>query len=244
MDNYRYLGIVFISFSIPFSLYSYFILLNVPFSAFGLSTLILGLTLMQVPSSPVPARQIAAMIEASLVNIESLLEEYDALGKAVYIPFNDRVNAFIPLSGENTLIEIDVSEIHIRVLTRIGETDGLLVFPPGSELVRLALLPEDTGLEDALNTVLVDNSELVESIKAVRNRDEIIVELHKPKQNIDFDRVNKSLGSLGVSIAGSVISQVTKMPVALENEVKEARKTTGFYKVMENPRELAERMSD
>ena len=230
MDNYQYLGIVFISFAIPFALYSYFILLNIPLSAFGLSTLILGITLLQVPSSPIPSKQIRAMTEASLINIEALLEEYDVSGKAVYFTKDGRVNAFIPIIGEvNT--NFNPLNISLRVHTKIGNQEGIQIFTPGSELVRLAMIPEDTRLEDALNTVLVDFTELVEGLKAVEDNDQIIVELSKPKQDTEYDRVSKSLGSLGISVAGSVIATITNKPVFFEREEKETDKTTGYYRI-------------
>ena len=231
MDNYQYLGIGFISFGAIFSVYSYLVFLSVPLTALGLSTIILGATLLLVPSNPAPAHQIRAMVEASLVNIEALLEEFDVMGGAVYLPPNDdRVSAFIPIEeGQESTIRAD--RIPVRVLTESNGVPGVMVFPPGSELVRLALLPEDMLLEDALNAVLVDFAEMANSVKAVSEDDQVLVELVSPKVGSDYDRVNHSLGSLAVSVSGCIIADITGKPVYFLREETTDSKVSGFFKV-------------
>jgi hypothetical protein len=233
MDNYQHLGIVFISFSVPFALYSYFILLNIPLSAFGLSTLVLGVTLLQVPSSPVPNLQIRSMIEASLINVEALLEEYDALGKAIYFHNNERIHAFIPIPEKIKPAKFRLPNNNVRIKTSIDNVDGIIVFPPGSELVRLAKVPEEIGLEDALNLILVDYTEIVEGLKAVEDGNRVVVELTKPKQDTEYDRVRKCLGSLGLSIAGSVIAEVLDKSVSFEREERDSGRVTGYFNIFE-----------
>ena len=116
LDRYQYLGLGFIGFGLLFTVFSYILLLSVSLTTFGLSVLILGLILLQVPSNPVPANQIRAMVEASLVNVEALLEEYNALGSAVYLPANDeRVNAFISLSEDTDPKSLQLSRIPLHV---------------------------------------------------------------------------------------------------------------------------------
>jgi hypothetical protein len=216
MDRYQYVGLGLASFGVSFALYSYYILLNVPLAAFGLACIVLGGTLFVVPPSPLPAMQIRAMLEASLVNIEALLEEFNVLGKAVYLPpMNGRVSAVIPIK-DTKLSGLD--NFDYRVLTSVGDVECILIFPPGSEIVRLALLPEDIGLEDALSTVLVDFVELVDSVKAVFDLDQVIVELANFRVLSEFSRVNNSLGSLPVNIAGCVLARVLDKNVALIHE--------------------------
>ena len=177
------------------------VFLSVPLTALGLSTIILGATLLLVPSNPTPAHQIRAMVEASLVNIEALLEEFDVLGEAVYLPMDERISAFIPVE-EGMELNVDTERIPVRVLTESNGVPGVMVFPPGSELVRLALLPEDIQVEDALNAVLVD-----------------------------YDRVNQSLGSLAVSVSGCVIADILGKPVYFLREESVDNRLTGFFRV-------------
>lgn len=224
------MGIGFISFGVLFAAYSYLIFLSVPLTALGLSTIILGATLLLVPSNPAPAHQIRAMVEASLVNIEALLEEFDVMGEAVYLPSDERVSAFIPIE-EGMESTIDTERIPVRVLTESNGVPGVLIFPPGSELVRLALLPEDILLEDALNAVLVDFAEIVNSVKAVSETDQVLVELVSPKVGSDYDRVNHSLGSLAVSVSGCIIAYITGKPVFFVREETVDNKVSGFFRV-------------
>ena len=232
MDNYQYLGIGFIAFGVPFAAYSYLVLFSIPLTALGLGTLILGLALLQIPSSPIPGHHIRAMVEASLVNIEALLEEYDARGKAVYLMVGERVNAFIPLREGPIIDWLILEEIPNRVLTRIGDVEGLLVFPPGSELVRLALLPEEIGAEDALNSVLVDLVESVDIVKAVVEGDQVVVELFKPKNDARYMRIDRCLGSLPVSIAGCVLAEAMGKSVLFQREEAEGLKVSAFYRLL------------
>ncbi len=131
-DNYQYLGIGLISFGAPFTIYSYLVLMNVTFTAFALSCIILGATLLMIPSNPVPAHQIRSMLEGSLVNIEALLEEYDVNGKAIYFPSSDgRVNCFVPINEIEEPMSNKIDDIPLRIFTKMGVLSGLLVFPPG-----------------------------------------------------------------------------------------------------------------
>lgn len=217
LDNYQYLGIGLISFGAPFTAYCYYILDSVPLAAFGLSCIILGTTLWLVPSDPISPLPLRAMLEGSILNIEALLEEFNVMGKAVYLPpRNERVAAIIPV--KDLEVNTGFDKVPLRVLTRVGGVEAVLVFPPGSEIVKLALIAGDVGLEDALNITLVDFSEFVTNVKSVYELDRIIVELDGVMVMSDFDRVNHSLGSLVVSIAGCVISSVLGKCVAFVSE--------------------------
>jgi len=230
LDKYQYAGIGFISFGVLFAVYSYMVFLSVPLTALGLSTIILGATLLLVPSNPTPAHHIRAMVEASLVNIEALLEEFDVMGEAVYLPRDERISAFIPVE-EGMELNVDTERISVRVLTESHGVPGVMVFPPGSELVRLALLPEDIQVEDALNAVLVDFAEMADSVKVVSEGDQVLVELVSPKVVSDYDRVNRSLGSLAVSVSGCVIADNLGRPVYFLREESVDNKLTGFFRV-------------
>lgn len=231
MDKYQQLGVGLLSFGAVFSSFSYIILHSNPFTAFGLSTIILGTTLLFVPESASPTQHIRAMIEASLVNIEALLEEYNVMGKAVYLaPVEDRVAAFIPLNtGQN--YPSNLEGIPRRVYAEKDGVKGVVVYPPGSELVRLNTLPEEIGLEDALNMVLVDYSELADNIKAVVEKEQVIVEISAPKTASSYDRVNHSMGSLTVSIAGCVIANALNRHVFFMREEANEGQVTGFYRL-------------
>jgi hypothetical protein len=172
------------------------------------------------------------MMEASCINIEAVLEEFDAKGKAIYLPpKNGRVYSFVTLDNYIKVDPLKVVDAPLRVLSKYCGSPSLIVFPPGSEAVRLASIPEDSGIEESLSFVLVDFLEAAESIKSIENEDRIIVEINKPKVITEFPRYKISLGSLTTSIAGCVLSHVKKTPVYFINEENFSQKITATFEV-------------
>jgi len=110
-----------------------------------------------------------------------------------------------------------------------GGIDGVFVFPPGGEVVRLAGLGEESGAEDALVYVLVDYVELVEGVRAVETGDRVVVELLRPRVDTEYTRYRMCLGSLATSVAGCVLAYVYEAPVVyLGEETNDDRVTASF----------------
>ena len=233
-DPYIHAGVVLMVFGVPFAVYSYFVLLDVTFTAIGLASVVLGATALLIPSSPVPAGTVRAMVEGASVNVEALLEEYDATLQAYYFPPVDgRVYCFVPLTGDVAGWQLDrILDAPVRVITEGAGVRGLMVFPPGSEIVRLSLLGEESGLEDALNYVLVDYLEAVESVKAVESGDRIVVQLDRYRMDTEFPRVKLCLGSISVSTAGCVLAWVTGRPVQFVVEDSSGESVIATFRVM------------
>ena len=197
--------------------------------------MILGVTLLLLPDSPVPAHQIRAMMEGACVNIEALLEEFDVEEKAVYLPPRDgRVYAFAPLSSNPGVDVRGLERAPLRVITEVSGEPGLFVFPPGSEVVRLSVLSDDYGVEEALNYVLVDFLEAVESVKAVQDDGRLVVEMKVPRVETEFPRFQRVLGSMPSSLAGCVIARVLVEPVVFSGEEVDGRKIRAFFEVAGN----------
>jgi len=227
-------GLAMAFFGVPFTAFSYLVLLSVPLTALGLACVILGATIVLTPSSPVPKKAIRAMVEGSCVNVEALLEEFNATEKAFYLPPREgRVYALVPLRSNPHLPDADkVMKAPLRVITQVGGSPGLLVFPPGSELIRLSGLSSGGGLEDALRHVLVDFVEAVESVKAVREDDRVVVDLEKPRVGTDFPNYGRVLGSLATSIAGCVLAFCLEVPVLFNEERAEGKKVRAVFRVI------------
>lgn len=232
-DPYVRAGIVLAVFGVPFSVYSYMVLGDVTFTALGLASVILGATAVLVPSSPVPVDSVRAMVEGASVNVEALLEEYDATLKAIYMPpVNERVYCFIPLSGELSGWQVEsLKDTPVRVVSEFSGVRGLNVFPPGSEVVRLSMLGEESGVEDALSYVLVDFLESVESVKAVRTGDRYVVQLNKIRADTVFPRVRLCLGSSASSVAGCAIAWVLGGPVQFLGEEEMGDTVTASFRL-------------
>ena len=234
VDRYTRAGVVLLVFGGPFAAFSYWVLNDVTFTSIGLASLILGATALLVPSRAVPGESVRALVEAAAVNVEALLEEFDADGRAVYLPPRDgRVYCFVPI-GEGFLEAglAGFDRVPLRVVTRVGGVDGLCVFPPGGEVVRLAGLGEESGVEDALVYVLVDYLEAVESVRAVETGDRVVVELSRPRVDTGFDRFRMCLGSVPVSVAGCVLAWVLGEPVLFLGEERDGDRVTASFRVV------------
>lgn len=185
---------------------------NVPLTALGIGTLILGLSVLMTPSAPVPGEAIRALIEGATMNIEAILEEFGVSSRGYYVAHEDgRVYVYIPISGgDSPPREVKPPE---GVLV---EEDGriyLVLLPPTSEVVKLEEVELETGMEE----VLVSFTELCESVRVSEGR-RIVVEMRGPRGHIGAVRFKRSLGSIEGGIAACVAAKVLKRPVRIESE--------------------------
>lgn len=206
--------------------FSHFIASNVPLTALGLACVILGSSIALTPSSPIPRLAVKAMLEGASLNLEALLEEFNVDEKAVYMPpRDDRVFAFIPLSSNPASMEAEeAAKAPLRVLTSVGGKLGLMVFPPGSEVTKLAGVTLGLSVEEAVNLALVEFLEGADSVKAVKEGDKITVEIVNPIIEIELPRVKRSLGSLPVSLAGCALAQSVGRPIVFSKETADGKK--------------------
>lgn len=238
-DVYTRAGVVLCVFGAPFAAFSYWMLGDVTFTSIGLAALIIGSTALLVPSRAVPGESVRALVEAAAVNVEALLEEFNADHPGYYLPpRGDRVYCYVPLDDgfdERSLVRLEKQPL--RLVNNIYGVNGLCVFPPGSEVVRLAGLGEESGVEDALVYVLVDFTELVEGVRAVVNGDRVIVELIKPRVDTEYTRFKKCLGSVPASVAGCVLALVLGGTLAYVGEEAQGDRVTVSYRVVKGGQE-------
>lgn len=234
MERISLFGVVLSCFGIPLAVFSFFVFSRIGITAFGLVCGILGGVLVLIPWTPVPETPVKSMVEGSCVNIEALLEEVDAKGRAVYLPPNEgSVYAFVPIDSDVDSLDFrGISNVSKRVVTEIDGSTGLAVFPPGSEIVKSSNLSGETGLQASLHHVLVDFIEVVEDVQTVRDGKEIRVQLSNPKIDTDHPRFKRSLGSLPVSLAGSVLSYSLDSAVRFVEETVEEDEVVAVFEVM------------
>jgi hypothetical protein len=232
----RYLsfGAGIASFGAVLAYTSYYFLFSVPFAALGLACVILGGATLTLPESPVPSGAVRGVIQASVMNVEAVLEEFDAHEKAVYLPPKDGLAvAFVPLSSNPHLPTFDaLMAAPRRLLTEAEGSPVLLVIPPGSELVRASELSEASGLEDAIQYVLTEVSELCSSAKAVTTGDRFVVEMKGIKVKTEAAKYLTIMGSIPASIAASVSATVLKKGVTLMSESIDGKKSSATFRVL------------
>ena len=213
---------------------SFYFLFSVPFAALGVACVILGGATLTLPESPVPSGAVRGVIRASVMNVEALLEEFDVREKGVYLPPKDGQSvAFVPLStnphAPDYAAMLDAPR---RLVSEAGGVPVLLVVPPGSELVRASELSEASGLEDAIQYVLTEVSELCSSAKAVVTGDRLVVEMKGIKVKTEAAKYLVTLGSIPASIAASVAATVLKRGVTLASETIEGNGSTAAFDLL------------
>jgi hypothetical protein len=234
LDTYASVGLCLISLGAPFASYCYWVIHSIPLTALGIALAVLGWSVLLIPQSPVPADIVRGVFEDACVNVEVILEEFDAHERAWYLPPRDgRVFCFAPLVAcIKPAVVWAASQAPVRLLTAPLDVNGVMVCPPGSEVLRLSQLRSEVGLEEAMVYVLIDYLEGAESVKAVREGSRINVFIGKPRLRTEFPRFNSVLGSLPVSVLGCVAAQVLKVPVRVVEERAEERGVWGSFEVL------------
>jgi hypothetical protein len=219
MTTYSEAGYALVGFGAVVSVVSYFVIQNIPLTALGLGSVMVGLASLLLPPKAVPTSLVKAMLQNSCTNIEAILEQYDARGRAVYLPPRDGyVTAFVPIKEIPSMEVAAAGDIPLRVLSAAGGTKGVTVFPPGSELPKAYEAYQEGSFDDLLRLVLVDGMELASSVRTSRDGDVVVVEIKGPRVTPDLPRFNRCLGSLPTSVAACALSFKEGKRVVVEKE--------------------------
>jgi hypothetical protein len=175
-------------------------------------------------------------MEGACANIELLLEQFDAHEKAWYLPPRDgRVYCFVPLEANvepETVIAAMSTPIKIYPSRAHNSIPGLMMVSPGSEIVLRSKIGSETGLEEAMVYVLVDYFEGAESVKVVKEGNNISALIYKPQLRTNSPRFNNLFGSLPVCVLGCVAAHVIKTPVKVVEEKPEGKALRVNFEVL------------
>ncbi|MEM2739201.1 MAG: hypothetical protein QXQ29_00145 [Candidatus Bathyarchaeia archaeon] len=212
MDRFSLAGLCIALSGLVFAPLSYLILSNTPLTALGISAAILGFSIAMTPTSPIPPRAVRSMLEEVLASSELILEWLNIGSRGYYVACGDRrIYVYIPLPGGGPP---SVAKPRGFVFED-GGCMYLALPSPASGLVDL----EPTGsLESALEYMLVDLTELCESVSIVETSVGYTVEFRRPRSPKPPDRVARVLGSLETCIAASAIALATGRPVSVVSE--------------------------
>ena len=225
MDRNTLVGTDFLVMGAAISSLGFLLAQSVPIASFGFALLVIGALLLLVVPEPVPHDAFEALLKDSIRNVEMILEESALKNKAYFIRTADgEVRAFVPVSkGEPFLGASDLKEIEAAPRRLIVDHDGvkgLLLVPPGNEVVRLAGIEAGTALEDALRSVLVDRSDLAGGVLAVEEEGGRLakVQISRPRLSSGSPYFRDSLGSPVSCVACCVAAAAKGTPVRLVEE--------------------------
>ena len=208
----------------------YILAQSVPIAAFGFALAVIGALLLLLVPEPVPQDAYRALLSDSIRNVEIVLEESDLHERAYFMQLEDgEIRALVPLStvkaavgGESisaaTLRELDKAPR--RFIIDYHGLRGLMLIPPGSQIVKLAKVERGGDLEESLRSVLVEFSDLASSVLAVEEEGSKVVrvQIAKPKLTSESPFFNNCLGSPVSCIASCVATVVKGQPVRIVDE--------------------------
>jgi len=216
MSRANIAGTGLIAFGVVFAVFSHVLMNNVPLTAVGIGSAVLGLSFLITPEKPLPGRVTRAIIEGSALSLEMLLEELNVKTRGIYVPGEDgRVYLLVPLSGDPIPPISSINPNGMVFRDRRGEY--LVLIPPASEIAKVG---EYMNVEDAITDLLVNVTELCENVKVIYE-DAIYLEVKKPRTGIGAKRFEKTFGSLDASVAACTAAAMLKKPVLVASEHEE-----------------------
>jgi hypothetical protein len=236
MERNTLIGLEFLVMGFIISGLGFLLARTVTIASFGFALAIIGALILLVVPEPVPDDALRALLSDSIRNIEIILEEAGLRNKAYFMQMEDgEIRALIPLSvgvGSKALEGVALGEIcraPRRFIVSRGSVRGLLVIPPGNEIVRLSRVQRGGDLEEALRSTLVEYTDLARGVLAVEEDDGRVAKLQitKPQLNSDSPYFNDSLGSPVSCVASCVTAAVKGAPI----RILEERYDPGFIRL-------------
>ncbi len=225
-SSFHILGICLLVSGAFLALTSHFVLSFVPFTALGISTIILAaISFALARGQPrVPPEISSMLLEAGLDNTAALIEELGIGSKAVYLPS--------PLAGGSPRAFLAVSPrdsprieraLPNRLIVRYGRRPdemGILVTTLGTAAVRrfAHLGLEGTDIEGSLSSVMTGSTDLAEGVRVVQEGPAVNVEVRGPKLDHRRMKIFENIGSPIASVVASVVAECTGSPVTITGE--------------------------
>lgn len=224
MERNTLVGIDFLIMGSMITAMGFFLAGSVPIASFGFALLVIGALLLLIVPEPVPQDAFKALLKDSIRNVEMILEESGLRNRAYFMRMEDGdIRAFVPLSTEKDQPAPDVKLLDkapLRFIVDYEGLRGLLLIPPGNEIVKLAKVEVGTDLEEALRTTLVEYADLARGVLAIEEDGGNVakIQITKPQLSSESPYFNESLGSPVSCVAACVAAAAKGMPVKLVEE--------------------------
>jgi hypothetical protein len=232
-QRYQILGIVLIIIGILFAQYSYWILKNISLSAFGLSIIMIAITMIFLANDSYSSEIIKSLVEGNCENIETQLNLFEAKERGIYLPPKEnKVFAYIPINNRilksESLKMIDFSPNTIKSASK---TNGIIIYLPLSHILLNSV--NEKSIEEALINILIEQFKIIQSINVIESNNKIIVKMRGCKIENYQLKIKQILGSFNTMISGSVISYIKNKPLILIDENIENKNIITTFEVIE-----------
>jgi len=217
-------GIDFLLMGFIISGLGFFLADDIPIASFGFALAVIGALILLVVPEPVPQDAMKSLLKDAVRNVEIILEETGLRNRAYFTQMDGEVRAFIPLTGPDgkptapQFAELDNAPR--RFVVNLKGMRGLLLIPPGNEIVKLAKVEKGADLEEALRSTLVEYSDLARSVLAIEENagDIMKIQITKPQLGSASPYFNDALGTPVSCVAGCVAAVVKGEPVRIVEE--------------------------
>jgi len=230
-------GLAVATFGLFLGLGAYMLIGSIPLTAMGIGLIIIGVSWALTPTHPVPRKAVSDIVVSSCSNIEALLEFVGATKRAIYVPSEGggKVIAYVPLRGSEGGLPLKaIAENPGRVIVRQGGSLGIIVTPPKIEFGGgNPGIEGDGSIEPLLNYVLVETSEIAESVKAVRSGESFIIEVYGVRVDVEYQRFRAVMGSLPSCLAAQVAAAASSRPVQIADERRDRDKITVHLRLLD-----------
>jgi hypothetical protein len=206
-------GLVLLLFGTAFAEITYFVGYPIVYTAIGISSIILGATILLTPSNLIPKSIVLEMMRDSYGNCEAILAEFPSIGACKYMPPGDG-NSFVQIPVDSVVVGDDVAE---KLAVPMGAQKEVTIYLPISRDT-LSKIPDKLNMEKALNFVVRDHFELAKSLKVRKSGNQIIVRFIGIHKTNDFPLTKLAIGSEPTSIAGCVLSYISNISLTLSSE--------------------------
>lgn len=221
-DRNTIVGIDFLVIGLVVAGLGYIAAQSIPIAAFGFAVAIIGALVLLIVPEPVPQDSYKTLLKDAIANIEIVLEESHLRERAYFLHFENDVRAFIPITDKNIqssqrLVQ-NLMMAPKRFITNYKGLRGLVLVPPGNELVKLAKVHGEDNIEEALRNVLVSFSDLASSVLVVEEGRQIKIQINNPKIASQYPLFNECLGTPVSCVACCVISTIKESGIRIIDE--------------------------
>ena len=224
MERNTLVGLDFLLMGSVIAALGFFLADSVPIASFGFALDVIGALILLVVPEALPQDALKALLKDAVRNIEIILEESGLRNRAYFMQMEGEVRAFVPLGSPNgSLPAPSIAELEKAprrfIVDHLGMR-GLLLVAPGNELVRLAKVEKGADLEEALNSALVEYSDLARGVLALEEDGGRVakIQITKPQVSSDSTYFNDALGTPVSCLAACVTAAVKGTPVRIAEE--------------------------
>jgi hypothetical protein len=225
LERNTVVGADFLIMGFIISALGFFLADSIPIVSFGFALAIIGALVLMIVPEPVPQEALKALLKDAVRNVEIILEESGLRNRAYFVQMDDgEVRALVPLSVQDgERVAPDAAALDSaprRFIVDHKGIRGLLLIPPGNEIVRLAKVERGADLEEALRSTLVEYSDLARGVMAIEEEGGRVakVQITRPQLTSDSPYFNDALGTPVSCVAGCVAAVVKGSPVRISEE--------------------------